>query len=95
MMKRPPLNTALRAARKCCRMVFDTNSAYWFEKDLGGFAFAEKPRIPVRVDHSIDETVAWIESSGEQWMRNPREFSVARNEKHIYAALKHNDMVIG
>ncbi|HQJ16040.1 MAG TPA: GNAT family N-acetyltransferase [Candidatus Omnitrophota bacterium] len=84
-----------RAARKCRRIFFDVNSAYWFEKKLGDFSFTRQPGVPVQVSHSSDETISWIESSGEPWMRNRREFAVARDENHIYASLKHDHRIIG
>ncbi len=95
MTKKSPRNFLFRAMRKCVRVVFDSNSAIWFEKDLASAEPCRRPLVPVSVVHSTEDTISWIRGHGEKWMRNENEFKAARQEGHLYAYMKHNNRVIG
>jgi len=88
-------NILFRAMRKAARLVFDTNSACWFERDLSDPIPDALPESAVKLSYSTEETVSWLQAHGEKWMKNARELAVARAEGHVYPNLKYRNTIIG
>lgn len=86
----------LRALRKASRLVFDTNSAIWFEKDLSQNLPEQNITIPLDINLSApQETISWIKNQGERWMYNPQEIKIGLQENHYFANAKYNGNIIG
>ncbi len=85
-----------RALRKFGRMIFETNSAFWFEKYLSGPIQEIAPKIPVEINFfSSEETINWLKNKGENWMFNPAEIKVGLEENHYYVNIKYGNEIIG
>jgi len=88
-------NILYKAVRKAARLIFDTSSASWFERDLSGDIPEALPEVEVTVSCDTEETVAWIDAHGEKWMKNKKELAVARRQGHVYPNIRHNGQLIG
>ncbi|MFA5362076.1 MAG: GNAT family N-acetyltransferase [Candidatus Omnitrophota bacterium] len=85
-----------RAAGKVIRPVIETNSAFWFEKELTG----RLPEIPIKLQLEIDfssreETIGWLKKQHEPWMYNEHEIKTAREKKHCFPSVKYLGKIIG
>jgi RimJ/RimL family protein N-acetyltransferase len=88
--------TVLRAMRKMMRWVFDTNSAYWLERDLSVPIPEVKPRIPVEINlFAKEETIEWFKKQKEKWIYNRHEIETAKKARHIFPNLKYKGEIIG
>jgi O-antigen/teichoic acid export membrane protein/ribosomal protein S18 acetylase RimI-like enzyme len=85
-----------RAVGKIIRPVFETNSAYWFEKELSG----RLPQVPVSLHLKVDlssreETIGWLKKQKEPFMYNEREIETAREKRHYFPNVKYHNKIIG
>ncbi len=85
-----------RAVGKALRPVFETNSAYWFEKEINGRPAETPVGMDLKIDFSSrEETIAWLKKQNEPWMYIEREIETARREKHLLPSVKYHNKIIG
>jgi RimJ/RimL family protein N-acetyltransferase len=90
------ISVPLRALRKCGRLIFHTNSAFWLERDLTLPIPVVKPRIPVEINlFAREESIAWFRAQKESWIYNPREIEVALRGNHIFPNIKYKGEIVG
>lgn len=83
-------------ALKLGRYIFETNEAFWWERDLSEPITDIQPRIPVEFDlYGAQETIGWIKKRKESWIYNPRELRVGLEEGHFFPNLKYQGKIIG
>jgi RimJ/RimL family protein N-acetyltransferase len=82
--------------KRVLKVLFATNSACWFERDLGLPIADSSPRLPLRVDfNSSAETLAWLKAEERSWMLNPEEIEISLGNKHYYPNVRHENHIIG
>jgi len=85
-----------RGLKKIVCLLFETNSAFWFERDLSLSLPEITPKIPVEINlFSKDETLDWLRNSGEPWMFKQRELDIGLVENHHFPNIKYQNKVIG
>lgn len=86
----------VRIAKKAGRLLFDTNSAIWFEKNLSEGFPDVTISMPLEINLSApEEVINWIKNHGEHWMYIPKEIEVGLEENHYFALAKYNGNIIG
>jgi ribosomal protein S18 acetylase RimI-like enzyme len=85
----------VRGARELLRLLFDTNSAIWFERNL----LEDIPDVPMEMPLEIvlsapEELISWVKDHGERWMLSPREIELGLREKHYFAVAKYHGNII-
>jgi len=85
-----------RGLKKIIHLLFETNSAFWFKRDLSLPLPEITPKIPVEINlFSKDETLDWLRNNGEPWMLNQRELDVGLAENHYFPSIKYQGKIIG
>lgn len=85
-----------RGFKKIIRLLFETNSAFWFERDLSHPLPEIIPKLPVEINISSNiETLDWLKWSGEPWMFNRQEIDVGLKENHYFSNIKYQGRIIG
>jgi GNAT superfamily N-acetyltransferase len=60
--------------KRLAAVSFETNRAYWFERDLSLPLGASAPRLPLQVRfQSRHATLEWLKGGGREWMLDPEE----------------------
>lgn len=85
-----------RSLKKIAYTFFETNSAFWLERDLSVPLSQVSSRIPVDIDlTSNEETISWIRINGEPWMNNELEIKTGIEENHYFPSIKYEGKIIG
>ena len=85
-----------RGLKRLIRPFFETNSAFWFTRDLSAPLPEISPRCPVEIDlSSADETIGWLRNHRERWVFNQREVEIGLKEKHYFANVKCGGRIVG
>jgi len=78
------------------KIVFETNSGVWYQKDLSKNCNEIDPRIPVTIDFfSADKTIKWLQEVDIPWVYNQQEIDIGMKEGHYFPHVKHGDSIIG
>lgn len=82
-----------KSIKKMSYLLYHTNNAYWFRKDLrGGIENFDCDRdIYVDFDNP-EETIEYIKNYGYYY---PMEIMIGLKEGHLYTSLKYKDKIIG
>ena len=84
--------------KKLKHLLWVTNSADWYCRDLENATFDIQARKPVQIIfHFNSEITTWLKEHHclFPWMYIPEEIKTAKSEGHIFPYLKHNDEIIG
>lgn len=85
-----------RVFNKGVSLIFETNSAIWYEKVLNHSSNEIKPAIPLSVDFTdFIVTLNWIKNQDVSWMLNKKELNIALYEEHYWLNIKHKGLIIG
>lgn len=85
-----------KALKKAGRMVFHTNSAFWFERGLSLPIPEVTPKLKAEINlFSRDETISWLKKHNERWVYNRKEIAIASKENHYYPHIKYDGKIIG
>lgn len=77
-------------------LIFTTNSAIWFEKDLTKKLVEYKPKISLEVDmNSTKDTIEWLKKQKQKWVVNSKEISVAKIYNHCWPSARFNGNIVG
>lgn len=88
--------TLSQIIRKVGRYFFDTNSAFWLERELIKPLPNLEPGLPVAVNlFAGEETITWLKNYNEKWVFNLEELKVAKEEEHLYVNIKYSGEIIG
>src|SRR3989339_1041576 len=75
-------------AGKAVSLLYETNDAFWFERNLYYPVAAVRPAIDVDIDMDAGEkTISWIKTSGERWMFNANESRTAGKARHYFPSV--------
>jgi len=89
------LSLSKRGIKKAVRYIFETNSAYWLEKELSQEILPIQAQIPLEMDfHSAQQTIEWMKTNAEPWVFNPREIAVGLKEGHLFACARYQEEII-
>jgi len=84
------------AAERALYRVYETNDAFWFERNLSEPIAAVRPEIELDIDMDAGlKTILWIKSSGERWMLSENELRTAGAARHYFPSVMHKGTVIG
>jgi len=82
--------------KKIFSIVYTTNSAIWFERDLTEEITDYQPDFSVEIDmNSIDKTIQWLKSQKQSWVVHPKEIVVALKYNHCWPYVSINGKIIG
>jgi ribosomal protein S18 acetylase RimI-like enzyme len=77
-------------------LIFITNNAIWFEKDLTEDSVDFQPKIPVELEiNSINQTIMWLKSQKQSWLVNQKEIATACKYNHCWPSVRSNRKIIG
>ncbi|OGS18779.1 MAG: hypothetical protein A2219_00720 [Elusimicrobia bacterium RIFOXYA2_FULL_50_26] len=83
-------------AGKAVSLLYETNDAFWFERNLYYPVAAVRPAIDVDIDMDAGEkTISWIKTSGERWMFNANESRTAGKARHYFPSVAYKGDLIG
>lgn len=85
-----------RSLQRCTRVLFETNDAIWFNRDLNEDVLSVDSDIQLKVTiNNFKETYDWISQMQTHWMLNANEFNTALQQGHFWANIKHENNIIG
>lgn len=88
----------LKTVKKIGHVLFVTNHAHWFVRDLSEKIERPSPRLAVAVDASSnEETIQWLRKNHHRfgWMYVPEEVSLARACGHYLVGVRLEGMIVG
>ncbi len=86
---------AKRALQRASRLVYESNSAIWFMRDLHAAVDPVPSGIPLTITYTdFAETLGWIEQLETPWMLNSEELRVAKEQGHLWVNAKHDGKVV-
>lgn len=86
---------AKRAWHRARNLVYESNSAIWFKRDLHASVEAVTSGIPLTITFTdFAETLGWIERLEIPWMLNSHELKTAKAQGHLWVNAKHDGNIV-
>jgi hypothetical protein len=74
---------------------FETNDAWWYERDLTQPISKIDPRVSVQINFDqFSETLEWLKKDDREWMANPQEVKICLENNHYFVNAKFNNEII-
>jgi len=81
---------------KIISKIYLTNHAIWFKRNLHEKIIDYSPKIDAKIQFGRKkETLKWIKSFGKDWMYNPKEMEIAKQENHHIVGVTSEGKTIG
>ena len=78
------------------RLIYETNHACWFQRDLNETIAEAPPAIPVSFQHNNPHaTIKWMRTLQKPSIVDPAELAVAQAEGHYLVNVRHSGRIIG
>jgi ribosomal protein S18 acetylase RimI-like enzyme len=88
----------VKALKRLLILLFRTNNALWFKRELSKPILSQRPDQEMRVDFwSRDRIIKWLRENNTRfpWLYIEREIKVADLENHLYPFILYNGNIIG
>ncbi len=84
-----------RALYRISRLIYESNSAIWFKRDLNAPVATAPSGIPLTITFThFNETFDWIEKLETPWMLHATELEVAREQGHLWVNAKNDRGIV-
>jgi RimJ/RimL family protein N-acetyltransferase len=78
-------------------MLYATNSAHWYKRELTQFYPPASSLIDIEVDFDNKSILEWLHNNHSlyRWFYIPEEIKIAQKYKHIFLTVLYSDSIIG
>jgi ribosomal protein S18 acetylase RimI-like enzyme len=82
--------------KKILSLIFTSNSAIWFEKNLNEDIVDFQKKIPLEINYSSTyQTIEWLINQNQDWLVHPKEIFTALKYNHYWPSVSKNEKIIG